>query len=332
MICENCLNCSMENLSQLETGWMARNVWRTVGLAMAVLALWQPFVLGAASLPATVVQERGELLDSQWSPAKLYAILSSQDQEASENLYRAAFSAGPAIIPKLQNALKDDRTAEFAAQTLAYFGDESSMAILVKLLNDPRNLDLRRFYYGALGGTNNPHDIEILLDKVRTSDHEPDRNVTENAILAISISSDPALVPKLRAAETQVTDPVIQDDIETAATVVGLRAKYLASPAGKNAGSTLKQSINTYFMPALQAPPDESGEPQQDSKVEVIVRHLTYSPAKTRVLAAVDFENPEAIAYYHMVLQKTQAGWKVASVWLGSEREKPQAQQPTKQQ
>jgi hypothetical protein len=48
------------------------------------------------------------------------------------------------------------------------------------------------------------------------------------------------------------------------------------------------------------------------------------------VLAAVDFENPEAVASYHMVLQKDQSGWKVASVWLGEEREKPQTPDPQK--
>ena len=58
--------------------------------------------------------------------------------------------------------------------------------------------------------------------------------------------------------------------------------------------------------------------------MEIKVRNLTWSPDKTRVLAAVDFENPEAVAPYQMVLQKTQGGWKVASVWLGDEREKPQ--------
>ena len=295
-------------------------------LVLAAFAFWQPLRLAASALPATVAQERSELLNQEWDPAKLYAILSAEDSPASENLYRAAFAAGPAIIPKLENALKDDRTAEFAAQTLAYFGDARSMAILAKLVNDPRNLDLRRFYYGALGGSADPHEIGILLTKVRTSDHEPDRTVTRDAILALSISSDAALAARLHEAEKEVSDPVIQDDIQTAATVIELRANYMATPAGKSAESSPQNAIHSYFMPALQAPPGDDAD-QQNAGVEVKVRNLTWSPDKTRVLAAVDFENPEAVAPYQMVLQKTQAGWKVASVWLGDEREKPQPPQ-----
>lgn len=58
--------------------------------------------------------------------------------------------------------------------------------------------------------------------------------------------------------------------------------------------------------------------------MEVNIRNLTYSPDRLRVLADVDFENPQAVASYKLVLQKGQAGWKIASVWLGEEREKPQ--------
>ncbi len=319
----------MENLNHTRTKLIGWKRWRLALLAVAALALWPHRPLAAASLPATVAQERSQLMNQQWDPAKLYAILSSQDPQASEDLYRAAFAAGPAIIPKLENALKDDRTAEFAAQTLAYFADPRSLAILAKLVNDPRNLDLRRFYYGALGGTADPHNIAILLTKVRASDHEPDRTVTRDAILALSISSDAALAARLHQAENEVSDPVIQDDIETAATVIDLRAKYMATPAGKSAGSSAENAIRSYFMPALQPPPGDDAD-QQDAGVEVKVRSLTRSPDKTRVLAAVDFENPEAVASYRMVLQKSQTGWKVASVWLGEEREKPQPPQPAK--
>jgi hypothetical protein len=274
-------------------------------------------------LPPAVAQERSQLLNNPWDPARLYAILTSQNPKAGEDLSRAAFATGPAIIPKLENALQDDRTAEFAAQTLAYFGDTKSMAILEKLLKDPRDLDLRRFYYGALGVSGNPHNMEILLSKVRASDREPDRDVTRNAILALSISSDVALVAKLHEAETQVNDPVIQDDIDTAAMVIGLRARLMETPAGKPEESSVEQAINGYFMPALQ-PPAGSDAEQQSAGVEVNVKNLTWWPDKSRVLAAVDFENPEAVASYHMVLQKNQTGWKVASVWLEDEREKPQ--------
>ncbi len=320
----------MENLNHTQTKRIDWKRWRLALVMLAALALCSSRHLPAASVPASVAQERSELLNQEWDPAKLYAVLSSQDPQVRENLYRAAFAAGPAIIPKLENALKDDRTAEFAAQMLAYFGDARSLAILAKLVNDPRNLDLRRFYYGALGGTSDPHEIAILLTKVRTSDHEPDRTVTRDAILALSISSDAALAARLHLAEKDVTDPVIQDDIETAATVIDLRAKYMATPAGKSAGSSPENAIRSYFMPALQPSPGSGDAGQQDAGVEAKVRSLTWSPDKTRVLAAVDFENPEAIASYRMVLQKTQAGWKVASVWLGEEREKPQTQAPQK--
>jgi HEAT repeats len=319
----------MENLSKTSTKWTGGRRRRLVWLALAALVLSPPMKIAAASLPASVEQERSQLLNNPWDPAKLYAILTSQDPEASEDLYRAAFAAGPAIMPKLENALKDDRTAEFAAQTLAYFGDAKSLGILEKLLKDPRDLDLRRFYYGALGGSGNPRDFEILLNKVRTSDREPDRDVTRNAILALSISSDAALVSRLHEAETQVTDPVMQDDIDTAAMVIGLRARFMATPAGKSAGSSVEQAIRSYFMPALQ-PTGATGAQQKDAGVEVHVKDLTWSPDKARVLAAVDFENPEAVASYHVVLQKIQAGWKVASVWLGEEREKRQMPAPQK--
>ncbi|HET9179821.1 MAG TPA: HEAT repeat domain-containing protein [Terriglobia bacterium] len=314
----------MENLSKAGIERPGRKRRRLALLTLAALAFQLALQMAAASLPAPIEQERRELLNNPWDPAKLYDVLTAQDPAAGEDLYRAAFAAGPAIIPKLEHALKDDRTAEFAAQTLAYLGDEQSLAILERLLKDPRDLDLRRFYYGALGGSGNPQDTEILLNKVLASDHEPDRDVTQNAILALSISSDAALVPRLRQAQMQITDPVIQDDIETAAMVVELRASFMASPAGKSVGRSVEQTIRSYFMPALELPSAAGEAGQQNAGVEVHVKDLTYSPDKSRALAAVDFENPEAVASYHIVLQRNRAGWKVASVWLGEEREKPQ--------
>jgi HEAT repeats len=319
----------MENLSKKSAKRSGSKRWRLAWLALAALAFGPPLQMAAEALPASVEQERSQLLNNEWDPTKLYAILTAQDPEASENLYRAAFAAGPAIIPKLENALKDDRTAEFAAQTLAYFGDAKSLEILEKLLKDLRDLGLRRFYYGALGGSGNPRDIETLLNKVRTSDREPDRDVTQNAILALSISSDAALVPRLRQAEKQVSDPVIQDDIDTAAMVIDLRAGLMATPAGKSAETSPEQAVRSYFMPALQ-PPDMSDAGERPPGVEIHVKNLTWWPDKSRVLAAVDFENPEAVASYHVVLRKNQAGWNVASVWLGDEREKPQTPAPQK--
>jgi len=302
--------------------------WGLVTFTLAAFCLWQPGRLVAASPANPVTQKQSVLLNEKWSPDHLYSILSSPNPEARENLYRAAFAAGPALIPKLEIALKDDRTASFAAQALAYIGGEKALAILSKLVNDPRNLDLRRFYYGALGGSDNPEDIQILLNKIRASDQEPDRTVTRDAILALSIRSDPSLVPKLEQAEKEVTDPVVQDDINTAATVIQLRTKYLASAAGGDSGTSVNSAIRTYFMPALEAAPGGNGTDQQDMHVDIHVRHLTYSPDKTRVLAAVDFENPQAVASYHIVVQKSASGWKVASVWLGTEREKPQPHSP----
>jgi hypothetical protein len=313
----------MENLSKTITKWTGCKRWCLASMAVAALALALPAVMYSQSLPPAVAQERSQLLNNPWDPARLYAILTSQNPQVSEDLYRAAFAAGPAIIPKLENALQDDRTAEFAAQTLAYFADAKSMAILEKLLKDPRDLDLRRFYFGALGVSANPHNVEILLNKVLASDREPDRDVTRNAILALSVSSDAALVAKLHEAETQVNDPVIQDDIDTAAMVIELRSRLMAAPTGNSAASSPEQATNHYFMPALQPPAGSSAE-QQNAGVEVNVKNLTWWPDKSRALAAVDFENPEAVASYHMVLQKNQAGWKVASVWLEDEREKPQ--------
>ena len=321
----------MENLSRTRTHRFGKKSWRLVGMALAVFAFAPPARL-AASSPRPVAQEQNPLLGAEWSPEKLYAILSSPDPAASDKLYREAFAAGPDIIPKLETALKDDRTAEFAAQTLAFFGGDNALALLAKLVHDPRDLDLRRFYYGALGASNDPGNIGILLNKVRASDHEPDRTVSQDAILALSISSDANLLPKLRQAEKEVTDPVIRDDIDTAAMIIELRAKYLASPAGKDPGSSVERAIRTYFMPALQASPAGNDAAPQASQVEVHIRHLTDSPDKSRVLADVDFENPEAVAAYRIVLQKSQAEWKIASVWLGEEREKPKpAPQPPSQ-
>lgn len=321
----------MGNRSKKSAKWTGRKFWCFVWLALATFPFWQSSRLVAVSSSEAVAQERIELLNENWSAEKLYAILSSPNPEASKSLYRAAFAAGPAIIPKLESWLEDDRTAEFAAQVLAYLGGKRALADLAELVHDTRNLDLRRFYYGALGESDSPRSVGILLNKIRTSDQEPDRTVTRDAILAFSASSDPALISKLRQAEKEVTDPVIQDDIETAATVIGLRAKYLASPAGKNSGDSVNQAIRTYFMPALEQAPEGSGTVQQESSVDINIKHLTYSPDKDRVLAAVDFENPQAVASYQLVLQKNQTGWKVASVWLGQERKKPQqTSQPLK--
>ncbi len=97
-----------------------------------------------------LTDEDDQPLPGDWGPELLYGILSSPNEEAQFGLLRATFAAGPAIIPQLTEALKDDRTAEYAAQSMAYIGGEKALPVLGKLLSDPRDFNLRRFTYGAL--------------------------------------------------------------------------------------------------------------------------------------------------------------------------------------
>jgi HEAT repeat protein len=271
-------------------------------------------------------------LPGDWAPELLDGILSSSNQEASDALYRAAFAAGPAIIPQLEAALKDDRTAEFAAQSLAFIGGEKPLEILYRLVSDPRDLDLRRFYYGALGEYDSSQATKSLLDAIRRSDQEPDRTVTEAAIIALTVRSDRSLVPTLREAEKKVKDYVIRDDLDSAAAVIERRAEYLGSRDAKKSGISIKQAVRTYFMPALMPPGTSAASKsparkdlQRDSGVRVEVETLTFSPDKTRALARVIFEDVAAVARYDMVLQKHYGDWAIATVWLGIETEKPAA-------
>jgi hypothetical protein len=298
------------------------------------------------------------VLPGDWAPELLYGIISSPNEDAHEALDQAAFAAGSSIIPQLQAALKDDRTAEFAAQALAYIGGPKAFELLTGLLNDRRRLDLRRFYYGALAEFQVPEAGNLLLDAVDRAGTEPDRTVTEAAILALTVHSDSSLVPRLRQAQAKVQDPVIRDDLENAASVIQDRGRYLASSQSRNAEGSLQQAVRAYFMPALEAagvdlstsegsslrsgkssaarlPPHQSytGQPasertraarphEQQPPVRVEIRNLTFSPEKTRALAHVSFEDPSAVAYYDMVLQKRAGDWVLASVWLGPEVEK----------
>jgi len=280
-----------------------------------------------------------------WAPELLFGILSSPNTEASDALYRAAFAAGPSIVPQLAAALKDDRTAEFAAQSLAFIGGEKALEILWKLVSDPRDLNLRRFYYGALGEFDSPQATDVLFDVINRSNSEPDRTVTEAAILALTIRSDPKLAARMREAEDKMRDVVIRDDLENALTVIESRAKYLASPEGKKAGGSVDAAVQTYFIPALELPPPaEPPTPATGVKlpakstptsqapakppVTVEIRNVTLSPDKTRALARVTFEDPTAVAEYDIVLQKRYGNWTIASVWLGAEYEKPEAKPP----
>ncbi len=292
----------------------------------------------APPAPASPVTEDEEApLPGDWAPELLYGILSSPNPEARDALFDAAFAAGPAIVPQLQVALKDDRTAEFAAQSLAFIGGGKALEILSELLKDPRDLDLRRYYYGALGEYRAPQASQVLLYAVNRADAEPDRTVTEAAILALTVRSDPSLVFELRQTEARIKDVVIHDDLENALDVIESRARYLASPEGKKAGGSIEQAVRTYFIPALESvsapvsskPPTKKVPATATPAVKVEVQNLTLSPDKTRGLAHVVFEDPSARAYYDMVLQKQAGDWTVASVWLGSEVEKRTSNSPS---
>jgi hypothetical protein len=300
--------------------------------------------------------EEEKLPPGDWAVELIDQVAASPNPDARDALYRAVMAAGPGVIPQLEQALKDDRTAEFAAQSLAYLGGEKALRNLWELVSDPRDLNLRRFYYGALAEFDAPDATQSLLTVIKRADNEPDRTVTEAAILALTVRSDARLVPPLQEALANTKDVVIRLDIENAIEVIGRRAKYLASPQ-KKAGGSLDQAVRTYFAPALEsAPPVEISPPAPKAsasrtgaarppvrttvrtppapkpEVNVQIRELAFSPDKSRALARVIFEDPSASASYDMVLQKQYGDWAVASVWLGAEVEKavakPQAPEP----
>jgi hypothetical protein len=254
--------------------------------------------------------------------------LSAPSSEARDALYRATFAAGRVIIPQLQMALKDDRTAEFAAQSLAFIGGDKAIEILSKVPSDPRDLSLDRFYYGALGEFDSPQATETLMNVISHSDEEPDRTVSEAAVLALTLRSDPRLLPRLRQMQAKLEDVVIRDDLDNATAVIDARARYLTSPEGKAAGSSIERAVRAYFIAALEPPlPPPSKPPATRAApvaplVQVAIQNVTFSPDKTRALARVVFEDPSASADYDMVLQKQYGAWSIASVWLGTEVEK----------
>ena len=290
--------------------------------------------------PAVTCDEEERPLPGDWAPELLDGILSSPNEEAQYTLLRATFAAGPAIIPQLTEALKDDRTAEYAAQSLAFIGGEQALPILWKLLSDPRDLNLRRFTYGALAEYDSPQATDTLFDAINKSDDEPDRTVTECALIALTVRTDATLLSRLAASEKKLQDVVIRDDLDNARTVIEERVKYLASPEGKKSGGSIESAVRTYFIPALEPPPatevkasapvrNTAGKvspapslPKPQPQVTVDVRSLTLSPDKNRALARVVFEDPTAIAYYDFVLEKRSGNWALASVWLGPEVEK----------
>lgn len=288
-----------------------------------------------------VTDDEDQPVPGDWGPALLYSILSSPNEEAQFGLLRATFAAGPVIVPQLGEALKDDRTAEFAAQSLAYIGGEKALPLLWRLLSDPRDLNLRRFTYGALAEFDSPQATDILFDAINKSDNEPDRTVTESAVIALTVRTDQALIPRLLAAEKKLQDVVIRDDVDNARAVISERAKYMASPQGKHAGGSIESAVRTYFIPALE-PQSASAAPAASPArnvagkeppahsfarprplITVEVRSVTFSPDKNRALARVVFADPSAMAFYDFVLEKRYGDWTLASVWLGPEVDKP---------
>jgi hypothetical protein len=293
--------------------------------------------------PPAAVDEDQQPLPGDWGPELLYGILSSPNEEAQFGLLRATFAAGPAIVPQLTEALKDDRTAEYAAQSLAYIGGEQVLPILEKLLSDPRDLNLKRFTYGALGEFNSPQATDILFDVISKSDDEPDRTVTEAAVIALTVRTDPTVLSRILDSEKKLQDVVIRDDLDNARMVIEERAKYLASTQGKQSGGSIESAVRTYFLPALEpsaAPPAPVAPPVTKvlgktgaapathslkppaPPVTVDVRSVTLSPDKNRALARVLFQDPTAMAFYDFVLEKRSGNWALASVWLGPEMEK----------
>lgn len=286
--------------------------------------------LFAAALPfgqETASQNSGEVApDYAWAPALLYGIISSSSPEALNSLYDAAFVAGPAIVPQLEAALKDDRTAEFAAQCLAFIGGQEAFTALSKLVNDPRDLGLSRYYYGALGELDTPQVNDYLLGVIRNANSQPDRTVTEAAIIALTVHRATGLIPQLKQTEAKLTDPVIQDDLGNAISVIQSRGQYEATH--KDTGGSLQQALNFYFEPAFEssaaptavraadhtAAKGQTQPPGSTAKVQI--QHIEFSRDQTRALVRVSFEDEGVSENYRIVLQKKYGDWTVASVWL----------------
>ncbi|HXJ94546.1 MAG TPA: HEAT repeat domain-containing protein [Terriglobia bacterium] len=267
-------------------------------------------------------------LPGDWAPELLDGILSSSNASAREALYDAAFAAGPDLIPQLEAALKDDRTAEFAAQCLAFFGGEKAMKTLATLVKDKRDLDLRRFYLGALGEYQDPDITQALIEAVAKSDAEPDRTVTEAAIWSLSVRSDPSLPAQLQQAASKLEDFVIRDDVDNVRQVISARAHYLASAQGRQTGGSIPEAVHTYFIAALQSPTPSarraSGAAQtaQPPPAQTEIERVTFTPDSTRALAHVTLSDAQGSANYDIVLQKEVGDWNVVSVWMNSETDK----------
>jgi hypothetical protein len=263
-----------------------------------------------------------------WVPDLLYGIIDSPNSGALNALYDAAFAAGRPIVPQLEAALRDDRTAEFAAQSLAFIGGDQAMKALAGLVHDPRDLDLRRFYYGALGGFDDPQSNGILLNVIRNANHEADRTVTEAAIVALTVRSDQNLMAPLQQAEAKLTDPVIQDDVTNVISIIQGHVRYLSAAHLQNSADSIEAAVHTYFIPAMQAslaaaagrsPASHAGATRPARAAKFKIRHVEYNPDKSRALARVTLEASAAAAHYWIVLQKQARGWTIETAWLEEE-------------
>ena len=299
--------------------------------------------------PEPPAEEEEKPLPGDWAVALLDQISNSPKPEVRDELLRAVMRVGPAAVPLLEAGLKDDRTAEFAAQALAFIGGEKALKILWQMVPDPRDLNLRRFSYGALAEFSAPEATETLIQVVKNADLEPDRTVTQTAIVALTVRSDPAVLPPLREALEHIEDIVIRLDLENAIEVIDRRAKQRAAGQLKSGGS-IEYAVRGYFSPALGSPPAEAGastpaprrssaqgartkpvpKPDPQPGINVRIQNIALSPDETRALANVIFEDPTASARYDIVLQKRSGEWVVASVWLGEQTEKvlPKAATP----
>lgn len=265
--------------------------------------------------------------DYSWAPALLYDVISSPSPTAMNSLYDATFVTGSAIVPQLTAALADDRTASYAAQSLAFIGGTEALSALSKLVNDPRNLNLRRFYYGALGEFDTPQANKYLLYVLRHANNEPDRTVTEAALVALTVHSRADLIPQLKQIQATLTDPLIQDDLENAIGVIQARAQYLA--VHKSPGGAIQDALNLYFEPALASAINPqvkhwttgATNQAQTPQAKVEIHRLVFSPNRARALAHVVFTIEGESQRYRIVLQKQYGDWTVASVWLVLPRE-----------
>ena len=290
--------------------------------------------------PDPSIEEEEKPLPGDWAVALLDKIANSPNPEARDGLLRVVMEVGPAAIPMLEPALQDDRTAEFAAQALAFIGGEKAVKLLWGLQSDKRDLNLRRFYYGALAEFEAPEADETLLEVVKKADSELDRTVTETAIVALTVRSNPKVLPALREAQESVKDLVIRLDLESAVEVIERRAKQQPGVPTKSGGS-IESAVRNYFAPALDLPPEAAPPPTRKPvpapgtsakpatrptppplDVKVHIENIALSPDLSRALARVIFEDPTASAAYDIVLQKKFGEWTVASVWTGAQVEK----------